>query len=253
VSQHDQVLQDIDAAQLRAVFDNIPTRIALLDRDCRYRYINREYLEFCGKPEHEVLGHTIPEVLAEDPFAPFYPQGERALAGEIVPWEGWLEYRQGRRYIQRICVPLRDAAGAVDGYFIFNRDLTDLKQSEQALAEQLAARTTSEALNAAIIAAALDCIIAIDETGAVVEFNPASEQTFGYSRSEVIGRGIGELIVPPTLRQRHADGFARYLASGESHIIGRRIEIEAAEYDQYNPFGPRLADEIRGLRYPAAA
>ncbi|WP_392971114.1 hypothetical protein [Streptomyces sp. LN245] len=33
----------------------------------------------------------------------------------------------------------------------------------------------------------------------------------------------------------------------------RRIEIEAAEYDRHNPFGPRLTDEIRGLRYPAAA
>ena len=227
MSAHDQALRHIGAAQLRAVFDSIPTRIALLDRDRRYRYVNREYIAFCGKPEHEILGHTIPEVLAEDAFAPFYPQGERALAGETVPWEGWLEYRQGRRYVQRICVPLRDAAGTVDGYFIFNRDLTELKQSEHALAEQLTARTASEALNAAIIAAALDCIITIDETGAVVEFNPAAEQTFGYRRSEVIGSGIGELIVPPALRQRHTDGFARYLASGDSHILGRRIEIEA--------------------------
>jgi two-component system NtrC family sensor kinase len=219
-------LDGISEAQLRAVFDSIPTRIALLDRDRRYRYVNREYIEFAGLPADRIIGHTIPEVLAEEAFAPFYPQGERALAGEIVPWEGWLDYRQGRRYVQRICVPLRDADGAVDGYFIFNRDLTELKQSELALAEQLAARTASEALNAAIIASALDCVIAIDEAGKVVEFNPAAEQTFGYRRADVLGRSIGELIVPPALRQRHADGFARHLAGGQSHIIGRRIEIE---------------------------
>ena len=219
-------LDGISEAQLRAVFDSIPTRIALLDRDRRYRYVNREYIDFAGLPAERIIGRTIPEVLAEEAFAPFYPQGERALTGEIVPWEGWLEYRQGQRYVQRICVPLRDTDGAVDGYFIFNRDLTDLKQSEQALAEQLAARTASEALNAAIIASALDCVIAIDETGKVVEFNPAAEQTFGYHRADVLGRAIGELIVPPALRLRHADGFARYLASGASHIIGRRIEFE---------------------------
>ena len=144
-----------------------------------------------------------------------------------MPWEGWLEYRQGRRYVQRICVPLRDADGAVDGYFIFNRDLTELKQSEQALAEQLAARTASEALNAAIIASALDCVIAIDEAGLVVEFNPAAEQTFGHRRADVLGQPIGELIVPPALRRRHAEGFARYLAGGDARVIGRRIEIEA--------------------------
>jgi PAS domain S-box-containing protein len=226
--------EGISEAQLRAVFDSIPTRIALLDRNRRYRYVNREYIEFAGLPAARIIGRTIPEVLAEEAFAPFYPQGERALAGEIVPWEGWLEYRQGRRYVQRISVPLRDADGAVDGYFIFNRDLTELKQSEQALAEQLAARTASEALNTAIIASALDCVIAIDEAGEVVEFNPAAEQTFGHRRADVLGRKIGELIVPPDLRQRHAEGFARYLAGGVSHIIGRRIEIEAVRANGEN-------------------
>jgi two-component system NtrC family sensor kinase len=210
-------LAGIGEAQLRAVLDSIPTRIALLDRERRYRYVNREYIDFAGKPEHQILGRTIPEVLAEDAFATFYPQGDRAMAGEVVPWEGWLEYRQGRRYVQRICVPLRDADGEVDGYFIFNRDLTDLKNSE--------------ALNKAIIDSALDCIIAIDESGEVLEFNPAAESTFGYRRADVLGRRIGELIVPPELRQRHADGLARYLATGSSHIVGRRIEIEAMRAD----------------------
>ncbi len=224
-------LDSIDVGQLRAVLDSIPTRIALLDRDRRYRYVNREYADFAGKAEADILGCTVPEVLAEEAFADFPPQGERALAGEIVPWEGWLAYRQGRRYVQRICVPLRDAGGATDGYFIFNRDLTELKQSEQALAEQLAARTASEALNAAIIASALDCVIAIDEAGLVLEFNPAAEQTFGRRRADVLGQPIGALIVPPGLRLRHAEGFARYLAGGDARVIGRRIEIEALRAD----------------------
>jgi len=224
-------LTGINEAQLRAVLDGIPARIALLDRERRYRYVNREYVDFAGKPEEEILGRTIPEVLAEEAFATFYPQGERALAGEIVPWEGWLDYRRGRRFLQRYCVPLRDAAGAIDGYFIFNRDITDLKQTELALAEQLAARSASEALSTAIVASALDCVIAIDEAGRVLEFNPAAEQTFGYRRADVLGRDIGKLVVPPHLREQHAAGFAGYLAHGQSRIIGRRIEIEAARAD----------------------
>jgi two-component system NtrC family sensor kinase len=221
----------ISEAQLRAVFDSIPTRIALLDRDRRYRYVNREYVAFAGRPAEEILGRTIPEVLREETFADFYPLGERALAGETVEWSGWLDYRPGRRFVQRICVPLRDAAGAVDGYFIFNRDLTDVKLSEQALAMQLAALRASEALNAAIIASALDCVIAIDEAGLVVEFNPAAEQTFGYRRADVIGKRIGDLIVPPSLRQRHTNGFANYLRTGQGRVIGRRTEIEAMRAD----------------------
>jgi two-component system NtrC family sensor kinase len=217
----------IGEAQLRAALEAIPTRVALLDRDRRYIYVNRHYIEFAGKPEAEILGHTEQEVLAEEGFATLYPQGERALTtGEVIPWEGWLEYRQGRRYLQRYCAPLLGDDGAIAGYFVFNRDLTALKLSEQALAEQLAARTASEALNAAIIAAALDCIIAIDEAGNIVEFNAAAEATFGYRRAEALGRPIAELVVPPSLRQRHVEGFRRYLKGGEARILGRRIEID---------------------------
>jgi two-component system NtrC family sensor kinase len=221
-------LAGIDEPQMRAVLDSIPMRVALLDRDRRYRYVNRDYVEFAGKPESEILGRIVPEVLTEPAFAAFYPQGERALAGEVVPWEGWLEYSRGRRYLQRYCVPLRGAMGEIEGYFVFNRDLTDLKHTERALAEELVARSASEALNTAIVASALDCVIAIDEAGKVVEFNPAAEETFGYRRPDVLGRDIGELVVPPHLRERHAAGFARYLARGDSHIIGRRIEIEGS-------------------------
>ena len=221
----------ISGAQLQAVLDCIPTRIALLDRDRRYRYVNSEYARFAGRPAGEILGCTVPEILAEESFAAFYPQGEQALAGQTVTREGWIDYRAGRRYLDRTCLPLRDATGAVDGYFVFNRDLTEFKLSEQALVLQLAAWTASDTLNAAIIVSALDCFITIDEAGLVVEFNPAVEQTFGRRRADVLGRKIGGLIVPPALRQRHTDGFARYLRTGEAHVLGRRIEIDAMRAD----------------------
>jgi len=46
----------------------------------------------------------------------------------------------------------------------------------------------SEARKSAILEATLDSIIAMDDRGMVTEFNPAAEQTFGYSRDEAIGR-----------------------------------------------------------------
>jgi two-component system cell cycle sensor histidine kinase/response regulator CckA len=55
-------------------------------------------------------------------------------------------------------------------------------------------------LNAAIIASALDCVIAIDEAGRVVEFNPAAERSFGYRRADVLGQRIGELTSRRPLR-----------------------------------------------------
>jgi PAS domain S-box-containing protein len=83
----------------------------------------------------------------------------------------------------------------------------------------------------AILDAALDCVITIDERGRVVEFNPAAERTFGYRSAEAIGREMAELIIPERLRTRHRDGFARLLATGEPKIIDRRLELTGMRAD----------------------
>jgi PAS domain S-box-containing protein len=85
----------------------------------------------------------------------------------------------------------------------------------------------SEALKSAIIASALDALITIDEEGLVVEFNPSAEQTFGIERSKALGQPLAELIIPPDLRQPHIEGLRRYLETGRTGLIGRRIELEA--------------------------
>jgi sigma-B regulation protein RsbU (phosphoserine phosphatase) len=62
-----------------------------------------------------------------------------------------------------------------------------------------------------------------------VEFNPAAEAMFGYSRAEVLGRELAELIVPPALRAAHRDGLRRYLETGGGNVLGRRVELEAID------------------------
>ena len=83
----------------------------------------------------------------------------------------------------------------------------------------------SEARTRAILEAALDCIVTMDEHGCVVEFNPAAERTFGYRRDDIVGRDMAELIVPPRLRELHRRGLRRYLDGGEAVVLNRRIEI----------------------------
>jgi PAS domain S-box-containing protein len=90
-----------------------------------------------------------------------------------------------------------------------------------------ASRMTVEAT----LQAALDSVVMIDATGRVLEFNKVAEETFGYSRQRAIGSMMVELIVPHHLREAHTRGMARYLATGEARVLGRRIEITALRSD----------------------
>ncbi len=84
----------------------------------------------------------------------------------------------------------------------------------------------------AILDAALDCIITIDHHGRVVDFNAAASRTFGYTREQAVGRDMGELIVPPALRERHRLGMQRLVETGQSSgVVGRRIEMPALHAD----------------------
>jgi PAS domain S-box-containing protein len=83
----------------------------------------------------------------------------------------------------------------------------------------------------ALLLAALDCVVMIDHTGQVIDWNPAAERTFGYSAAEAVGREMAELIVPPSLRDRHRAGLERYLGGGEPVVLDRRIEITAMRRD----------------------
>jgi PAS domain S-box-containing protein len=100
---------------------------------------------------------------------------------------------------------------------------------ERALAEQEVRR--SEALKTAILDSALDCIITMDHEGRVVEFNSAAEATFGYEREAAVGRVMADLIIPPSLRDRHSRALERYLATGEGRLFNRRLELRGMRSD----------------------
>src|SRR3954469_3776526 len=78
------------------------------------------------------------------------------------------------------------------------RDITGRKAAEFALLD-------SEARTRAILAAAVDAIITIDERGIVESMNPASEKLFGYTATEMTGRNVNMLMPAPYTAEH--DGY----------------------------------------------
>ena len=103
-----------------------------------------------------------------------------------------------------------------------------------------------------MLGGAIDCVIAMDSEGRVVEFNPAAERAFGYERAETIGRPVSELIVPPAARAAHDEGLRRFVDgahAGDAHRPARRDERDAQGRQRV----PDRADrDLRRLRGRAA-
>ncbi|NIR32732.1 MAG: PAS domain S-box protein [Gammaproteobacteria bacterium] len=103
-------------------------------------------------------------------------------------------------------------------------DVTEQKRVEAQLHE-------AQSLNAAIIDTVQNAIVASDDAGCIIEFNPAAERIFGYRREHAIGQPLAELIVPERHRQAHLSGMRRFQETGETRMIDRRVEIEAMRVD----------------------
>jgi PAS domain S-box-containing protein len=81
-----------------------------------------------------------------------------------------------------------------------------------------------EAVRSAMMRAALDGIVVMDGKGTTLEFNRSAQQIFGYTREEVRGKPVADLIIPPAHREAHRVGLKHYLATGEGRIIDKHID-----------------------------
>ncbi|TIX39675.1 MAG: PAS domain S-box protein, partial [Mesorhizobium sp.] len=189
-----------DIRVLRALLDAMPAWAVFVDRNNTYRYANGKFLEFVKLPMDRIIGQHMADVLGQPVYESYSGIAAKVYSGDRVRWEDWAHYGElGRRYIQENFVPFMSASGQIQGVIAIGLDLTEHKLRERELAERLEAQTAVETMSSAIIASALDCVIVIDEDGRVVEFNPAAETAFGYSREAVVGKPIAELIVPEHL------------------------------------------------------
>jgi len=110
-------------------------------------------------------------------------------------------------------------------------DITRLKQADESLRAQARAVAESEARKAAVLNSALDAVVTIDAQGRILEFNPSAERIFGYAAADAIGREMAELIIPHRLREKHRNGLAATVRTGEGAILNRRLEMPALRSD----------------------
>ena len=89
----------------------------------------------------------------------------------------------------------------------------------------------SEERHSLVVDTALDAVITIDAAGAIQAWNPQAERVFGWSRVEAVGRQIDQLLIPADERAAHRAGIRRFLETGRTRMLNRRIEVTARARD----------------------
>ncbi|HEY2777366.1 MAG TPA: PAS domain S-box protein [Gaiellaceae bacterium] len=205
----------------RALIDASPTAIVDFDLDGRVRSWNGGATEIFGWTADEAIGRVSP-IVPDEELPAFIETLERIAAGEKVRD---LDVRRAHRDGSLIdtmisAAPIREATGKIVGVIATMIDVTQRKRSERMLA-------ASEARKDAILRAALDAVVIVDHEGLIVEVNTATEETFGWTRPEAVGRSFLGLVVAPIDR----DSLADVLTAG-SPLLGSRLEISALRSDR---------------------
>src|SRR5580698_2447211 len=218
---------------LREILDGLPGLAAALSPDGVPEVINRPFLEFFGKTAEEMRDWKTADVIHPDDLPRVIAEFAHSLAAG-TPYDAEIRYRRADgvyRWFHVRVDPARDAKGKITGWYSLITDIDDRKRADEKLRQEESELKHSEARKAAILESALDCILTIDHEGCITEFNLAAEHTFGYRRDEVLGMPLANVIIPLSLREKHREGFAHYLATEEARVLGKRIETTAVRAD----------------------
>jgi diguanylate cyclase (GGDEF)-like protein/PAS domain S-box-containing protein len=147
------------------------------------------------------------------------------LKGNMVPP---VEHRIVRSdgslvWIRNTMVPYYDENGLLSKYDGLIEDITDRKQTEEALRK-------SEEKFRNIAQTAVDAIILADRNGNIIFWNKSAQRIFGYEEGEILGKPL-TLLMAEQYRNDHKKGMERVKSTGESKYFGKITEMQGLRKD----------------------
>jgi len=265
LSQADELLVESEE-RYRSVFELASVGIAIVAPNGTWQSVNEPLCRIVGYSAAELLKMTFQDITHPEDLDDDLDLVRKLASGELDAYhlEKRYVHREGHAVWIKLSVSKKlSAQGELEYFIAVIRDIQARKEAEEGLAvlrRELEARVQErteqlsqsnrelrtvidsrqraeqeardrEAELAAVIEHATDAYISLDQNGVVRAWNRVAEETFGWSISEAIGHTLDQLIVPSEMRAAHHAGIARYLAIGESTLLGRRLELPALRKD----------------------
>lgn len=150
---------------LAAISDSSSDAIYAKDLSGRYLLFNRAACAHANLPQEQVIGHMDSDVF--DPFhAKKIMENDQSVVqkAEIATFTEEVDTDEGHKYFQATKGPLFDAQHKVIGLFGISRDVTDLREIEEAL-------HSSQVLNQSILDSVPMAIAVLDKKGEIIFAN----------------------------------------------------------------------------------
>lgn len=177
--------------EFKALVENAPDIIARLNHFGSHLYINPAIEQVTGISPKTFIGKTHQELGLPEEFVSTWDKaiGNVFATGDEETIEFNYPTPQIPRYYQARLVPEFSLNGDVASILAIGCDITELKQTEEAL------RVREHQLRA-IFENVVDAIVIADDDGYYVEANPAASKLFGLPHSQIISKKITDFLHP---------------------------------------------------------
>lgn len=208
---------------LNVLLQELPDRIYFKDKDCRFVRVSKALAKEYGldNPE-EVVGKTDFDFFTKEHAQHTYDDEKRVMeTGEpLCVQSAKEEWPDGRvNWVTTIKMPWRNEEGEVVGTFGITRDITNIKEAEQAVRD-------SEALYHSLTENIPHCVFVKDREGKLKYVNKAYCETSGKPQEELVGKTDYDLYPEDLAEKYRADDF---------HVMETGQRIEAVE--EHHPPG----------------
>lgn len=217
----------------REIFEEAPIGIAAVDLNQRFQQVNRALCAMLGYSESELRNHTPlelthPEDVAESSrLAQLMLSSSAATRGE----KRYLHKNGGVIWATRTGCVIRDSTGKPRQFLIMVEDISERKRAEKDLAESRRQLEAAHDANQLIMDNSQDVICSIDEHGRFLSVNAASEELWGYSPQELIGRKYMDLVHPDDQQRTSAADLETRRSGAIADFVNRYVRKDGSLVD----------------------
>lgn len=197
-------------ALLREFVEHVPAAVAMFDREMRYIFVSRRWLEDYRIGDQDIIGRSHYEIFPEIPER-WKELHRRALAGEVLRCEeDPFERADGTTdYVRWEIRPWYTGEGDVGGIAMFTEVITERKRAEDAI-------RASEARFRILSASSPVAIFEMDSEGYCTYVNPRWETITGMPAEKGLGYGWRDTIHPDDREQVFGAAMAGIRVGAES-------------------------------------